>query len=193
MGWISYHAGFYKNGTVDRKRELDEIYTQSESEEYPELNVLKSRMIGSTYYAAIEAKENGITVKVFAAIVLTSVNMKDYFNFSYKDMDESSGPYCYDCPKGILDLLTDTDSEYAVQWRKRCRETIQKKKDKLTKGTLPVGSIIKFKNYNGENVILEKRPPMYQFRRPWWYCSDNHTYFQLNHIPNEFEIIRKGY
>lgn len=104
MGWTSYHAKFYKNGTVDRKKEIDKLWTQQESEKYPELNVLKSRMVDSTYYAAIEEKENGVTKQVFAVVVLTSINMKDYFNFSYKDMCESAGPYCYDCPRviGIL-------------------------------------------------------------------------------------------
>lgn len=192
MGWTSYHAEFYKNGTVDRKKEIDKLWTQNEIEKYPELNVLKSRMIGSTYYAAIEEKENGIIKKVFAVVVLTSINMNDYFNFSYKEMTESAGPYCYDCPKGILDLLTETDNEYAINWRNKCRENLQKKKYKTTKGTLPVGSVIKFKKYNGEYVILEKMPPMYQFRRAWWYCSDSNTYYPSNHIPDEFEIIKKG-
>lgn len=118
--------------------------------------------------------------------------MKDYFNFSYKDMCESAGPYRYNCPKGILDLLTATDNEYAINWRNKCRENIQKKKEKLTKGTLPIGSIIRFKKYNGEIVVLEKMHAMYQFRRSWWYCADSNTYFPLGHIPDEFEIIRIG-
>lgn len=192
MGWTSYHAEFYKNRTVDRKKEIDKLYTQQESEKYPELNVLKSRMIGTTYYAAIEMKEKGVTKQVFAVVVLTSINMKDYFNFFYKDMDESAGPYCYDCPKGILDLLSDTDNEYAINWRNKCRENLQKKKEKLTKGTLPIGSVIRFKKYNGEIVVLEKMHSMYQFRRAWWYCSDSNTYYPSNHIPDEFEIIKKG-
>ncbi len=37
--------------------------------------------------------------------------IKDYFNFSYNDMDESAGPSYYDCPKGILDMLTPTEYE----------------------------------------------------------------------------------
>ena len=192
MGWTSYHAEFYKNGTVDRKKEIDDLWTQAESKKYVELNVLKSRMVGSTYYGAIEVKEKGNVIKVFAIVVLTSVNMNDYFNFSFKEMCETAGPYCYDCPKGILDLLTETDNEYAIQWRKKCRENIRKKKEKLTKGTLPVGSIIKFKKYNGEYVILQKMSPIHQFRRTWWYCSDSNTYYPSNHIPDEFEIIRKG-
>ncbi len=192
MGWTSYHAEFYKNGTVDRKKEIDELWTQAEGKKYAELNVLKSRMVGSTYYGAIEVKEKGNVIKVFAVVVLTSINMNDYFNFSFKDMSETVGPYCCDCPKGILDLLTETDNEYAINWRNKCRETLQRKKDKTTKGTLPVGSIIKFKKYNGDFVVLEKMPPMYQFKRSWWYCAESNTYYPLNHIPDEFEIIKKG-
>ena len=33
---------------------------------------------------------------------------------------------------------------------------------------------------------------MYQFRRAWWYCAESNTYYPLNHIPDEFEIIKKG-
>lgn len=192
MGWTSYHAEFYKNGTVDRKKEIDKLWTQAERKKYPELNVLKSRMIGSTYYAAIEEKEKGVVKNVFAVVVLTSVNMKDYFNFSYKEMSESAGPYRYDCPKGILDLLTYTDDEYAIRWRNKCRENIQKKKDRLTKGTLPIGSIIRFKRYNGEIVVLEKMRSMSPLKTGWWYCAESNTYYPLNHIPNEFEIIKIG-
>ena len=38
MGWTSYHAGFYKNGVVDRKKEIDKMFTQDESEKYPEID-----------------------------------------------------------------------------------------------------------------------------------------------------------
>ena len=33
------------------------------------------------------------------------------------------GPCESECPASILDTLTDTDSEYAVNWRARCRAT----------------------------------------------------------------------
>lgn len=124
MGWTSYCAEFYKNGTVDRKKEMDKRWTQKENEKYPELNVLKSSMVGSVYYAAVEVKRNSIVEQVLPVIALTSVNMKNYYNFSYKDI----GLYYYDCPKGILDLLTETDDEHELQWREECRKHLEKKK-----------------------------------------------------------------
>ena len=140
MGWTWYHAEFYKNRTVDRKKEMDRRWTQEENEKYPELNVLKSSMVGSVYYAAVEVKRNGTVEEVLPMIALTSTNIKDYFNFGYKDV----GLYYYDCPKGILNLLSETDDEHQLQWREECRKLTEKKRKKLTKGTLPVGSIIKF-------------------------------------------------
>ena len=188
MGWTSYHADFYKNGTVDRKKEMDKLWIQKEDGKYPEMNVLKSSMVGRVYYAAIEVKRNGVIVRVFPIIVLTSVNMKDYFNFAYKDI----GLDYYDCPKGILNLLTETDDEHELQWREECKRRLEKKTMKLTKGTLPVGSVIKFKRGENEEIVLERMKPAYQFKRPWWYCAEHNTYFPTTHIPDEFEIIEKG-
>ena len=70
-------------------------------------------------------------------------NMKDYYNFAYKDMDESYGPCQCDCPKGILDLLSPTENEYALQWRKACYENIVKKRNPNGFNKLPVGTVIK--------------------------------------------------
>lgn len=96
--------------------------------------VLKSAMVGSTYYAAVKKTIFKTGTKpekesVFGVVMLTAVDNKDYFNFSYKDMDESAGPGYYDCPKGILDMLTPTEYEWAKEWRERCYENIKKKKE----------------------------------------------------------------
>jgi hypothetical protein len=63
-------------------------------------------------YLAIKNKETG---DVFAQITLTS--RKNGF-ISQKDIDESAGPYAYDCPKSVFKLLTPTKSEFAQNWRK---------------------------------------------------------------------------
>ena len=131
MGWTSIHATHYKNGKVDRKAECDAYFMEGLNRGYYE--VLKSSMVGRVYYAAVkplkkydkDTNGNEIIVdipineqQVFGVVFLTSIDNKDYHNFSYKDMDESMGPCYYDCPKGILDLLSPTDSEWANNWRK---------------------------------------------------------------------------
>lgn len=202
MGWTSYAAEYYKlNGDVDRKAELDNRFSQKEHDgtdsngkphHYPQFKVLKSTMVGTVYYAAIErsARDKPEERVVFGMIALTSVNSKDSYNFAYKDMEENMHPNNYDCPKGILELLTPTDSEFANEWRENCRKRLVEKRNKKGINTLPIGSVIKFKKHNGEEVQLFKHEPAYQFKRPFWF--DGSRYWQAKHIPPTFEIVKVG-
>ena len=201
MGWTEYHATHYKNGKVDRKAELDAMYNWED--ENRKVEVLKSSMVGSTYYAAVKScnKANGYE-RVGAAVCLTSTNQKDYYNFAYKDMDETCGPYKYDCPKGILDLLSPTDNEYALEWRKQCYDSIAKKKNPNSLGKLPVGTIIKVvmpfntKYFReGQEVRLQKRTKWGSNRTEWITmngvrCSFTASLMKL--LQENFEIINKG-
>lgn len=186
MGWTSYHAFPYK-GKINRKYECDKLWTQTEHDGYPELKVLKSTMKGSTYYAAVQNVTKGIT---FGVVVLTNVNSKDYYNFSYKEMDETCGPGQSECPDSILKLLSPTDSEWANAWRKRCEDYNAKRKAKLTPATLAIGTKIRFKLWNGEERTLQKMAPNYQFKRTWWWVVGDNKYFSAKRIPKEFEIIQ---
>lgn len=188
MGWTSYHATEYKKGNVDKKAECEKIFTQEENGKYAKLKVLKSVMVGNTFYAAVEASRNNVVEDIFAVVVLTSVNNRDYYNFSYKEMSEECGPCQYDCPKSILDLLTETKSEWAMEWRKKCRERIEKKKNGKNASALPIGAIIKFTLCDKE-FTLEKKAPNYQFKRSWWYNASNNTYMPAARIPDNFEIV----
>lgn len=81
-------------------------------------------------YAAIETvqKESGER-EVWAAVYLIRYvrNSFDGMDFGYKDMSEHMGPVQADCPPRILDLLTATDDEYALEWRRSCREALEKR------------------------------------------------------------------
>lgn len=189
MGWTGCHATHYdKRGNIDRRAECDEII--SGETERTMWEVLKSSMVGAVYYAAIRRtdKETGENY-VFGCVCLTSVDNKNYCNFSYKDMDENMGPAESRCPLGILYLLSPTENEYALAWRQRCRDNA---KNKNSLSRLPVGAVIEFERWNGETVRLEKRAPAYQFKAPWWkVCGENH-YFQKNHIPQNFCVVEEA-
>lgn len=201
MGWLEYRAKHYKNGKVDRKAEMDSEFNWED--ESRKVEVLKSSMVGSTYYAAVKSlnKTNGYEC-VTATVCLTSTNAKDYFNFAYKDMDESMGPYKYDCPKGILDLLTPTESEYANEWRKKCYEQLAKKKNPNSFGKLPVGTIIKVimpfdTNYFnvGQEVTLKKCNKWGSNRTEWItqmrpYCRFPARMMKI--LEENYEIIKRG-
>ena len=128
MGWDYTHATHYtRTGAIDKKAEIDELYTwQNDTKKY---EVVRSCMVGATYYAAVKATVLSTgEVETFAAVALTHTNSRDYFNFGVKTMEESMGPCEDHCPASILSLLSPTDSEYANSWRERCRKNIEAKK-----------------------------------------------------------------
>ena len=216
MGWTSYCAETkYKNGrrVIDRKAECDKIFNDDmiswgdERKVIGKFEVLKSSMVGSTYYAAVKRTKFATETEpelsqVFAAICLTSTNMKDYYNFAYKDMDKTCGPYQCDCPKGILDLLTPTENEYANEWRRICYENIAKKKEKNSFGKLPVGTIIKVimpcdtRYFNtGQEVRLQKCTKWNSNRTEWItqtspICRFTHSLMKL--LTDSYEVVKKG-
>lgn len=68
------------------------------------------------------------TREVFGIVCLLRFST-GYYNITYKDMPESTGPFYYDCPKSILSLLTPLpkgDTSYAAKWREKCWERINK-------------------------------------------------------------------
>jgi hypothetical protein len=175
-------------------------------------DVLKSSMVGSTYYAAVKPlkkyngnDDNGEHIyidipedeqRVFAVVFLTSTNMKDYFNFAYKDMDESCGPYQCDCPRSILDLLTPTENEYAKEWRKQCYENLKKRNNPNSLSRLPVGSKIKYTlpydtthRKAGTELILTKVQRAWSNRSYW---TDYYYRYSSKMIGDNYEIIQRG-
>ena len=190
MGWLEYHADHYKNGKVDRKAEMDAIYNWEDKNR--KIEVLKSSVVGGTYYAAVKSfnKTNGFEC-VTAVVCLTSVSTKGFYNFAYKDMDETMGPYKYDCPKGILDLLTPTENEYANEWRKTCYAQLAKKQDKNSLSKLPIGSEIEFV-LNGKTHKAFKHSPAYQFKRPFWMLMTANGYISAKRIPDDYVVIKRG-
>lgn len=167
MGWTEYHAQYYKNGRIDRKKEMDSGFSDG-------YEVVKSTMVGSTYYGAIRYKG-----EVFACVALTGTRDREWW-FAYKDMDETEGPYCYDCPKSILDLLTPTDNKWAKEWRRKCRERIAEKKEFEH---LPIGTMIvtPWGNSDGE-LILTK---YYEKGRTAWQNSQGYL--------SKSKILEHGY
>lgn len=199
MGWTYYTAKFWKKGKIDRKAECDEHLTWSN--ENGVRRVLKSAMVGSTYYGAIEhIKPNGDR-RVWCAIFLTSV---DGWDFGYKDMDETCGPYQYDCPKSILDLLTPTDNEFALKWRKACYDNLEKKKAKRKNpnslANLPIGSQIRLTmpwdttRFNKDEVVVLTKMRRRANTTYWVTCG---CYFTRNLMASlekncQYEVLRVG-
>lgn len=204
MGWTSYHANYYKsNGAIDRKAECDAYFMEGANRRH--YRVLKSAMVGSVYYAAVQdllrytgKDEDGSPIYVeipdieretWAAVFLTKTDARDYYNFYYKDMSEDMGPAEASCPASILRLLSPTDSEWANEWREKCRKHIERKKSPNALSNLPIGTVIRFVTYNGETVELLKHPAAYQFKRPFWYCQETGRYMPATRIPDNYKVV----
>ena len=168
MGWSCVKDfSFEWNGFAkakDRKDFLDNEWNNTKVlDSKSHFEVAKSSMVGSTYYAAIKrVNPEGRVEKVFALITMTS---KCGNELSFKEMDETQGPYLFDCPKSILKLLTPTDNEYALKWRKGC-ERRQRTKQLLNEAAR-----------NDYEISVGDRDLLYSNTYKKWLRKDNPRYY----------------
>lgn len=140
--------------------------------------IVASGMDGSTFYAAVRQKDSG---EVWALVVLTQ-RSSGYYNFSYKEMSESMGPNEVGAPAKVLDALTPTEDQYALEWRQECREQLAKR---AAAKKVKAGTVIEFEQpvkfsdgfeysrfvFEGGNVFQAKGGPRVRFtgwrKRKW--------------------------
>jgi hypothetical protein len=123
MGWLYMQS---LDGHAGPRAYLDAQFTYET--EHVRSTVLRSALVRMrTYYAAVEHIRADSAREVFAIVCLVRYNPRDRdgYIFGYKDMDEGVGPCEAECPIAILDLLTETDKEYALAWRARCRHAAE--------------------------------------------------------------------
>ena len=83
-------------------------------------------------------------------------------------LDESMGPCEDNCPAHILDLLTPTDKEYALDWRRRCRANLERRARKIEDGDrIKLAAPLTFTDgHVGDEFIVVKRGRLLSFRDP---------------------------
>lgn len=122
-----------------------------------------------TFYAAVERidKTSGAR-EVWAAVFLLGYWRSGNENFGWKDMDETMGPVEAQCPERILDLLTPTDNENALDWRARCRayHAARKSRPKIAVGCTVV--------YGGKPYKVRNR-----LTRAWQIQGEDSTIYRL--------------
>ena len=112
MGWTET----YINGTIK------EYFMR----QYNNTPLAVSVVDRNKVYAAIPYNDS-----IYAAVWIFRYQPNSHYNFCYKDMDESCGPYQTNCPIHILNLLTPIDSEYAMEWRANCHNTLFYRRKKM--------------------------------------------------------------
>ena len=117
MGWTWQHKPY---GMKVKDFLIEEFTYENETRKSVVLDIAIVKL--RTAYLAVETtiKETGDR-KVWAGVVLLGYAPNDHFDLGYKDMDETMGPCETECPERILDLLTPTDSQWANEWREKCR------------------------------------------------------------------------
>jgi hypothetical protein len=140
MGWTGTHRPHGMS-----LRQYFQEYSLGDNYEILDFATVKRK----TCYMLVKRKEHqkpdGTVVpeKIFAAVYLVTFSPKSYYNLSYKDLDETCGPSESECPERILKRLPPTEYEYAIAWRKRCWDNINRRKNAIK---LMPGDIIKFGN-----------------------------------------------
>ena len=165
MGW-DYHSELapYDRRAICRRR-IGNGY-----------EVVKDAVVGTTYYAAVKSPHDG---KVGAVIILTKIDRNSYCNFGMKWLGEEDGPFKCECPKSVLDALSPTDNEYALEWREKCRAN---KKDTTLKDA-PVGTKLKVTLKNGEErTVMKMAPTGGQFKTWWLLVAGAGSYIPKNRV-----------
>lgn len=88
-------------------------------------HVVDAAVKSGTLYAAVRHEKDPSIVRGVVCITDWSVGPG---KFAYKIIDECEGPYYFDCPKRVIDLLTPLSTEFdgelgaenALRWRSRC-------------------------------------------------------------------------
>jgi hypothetical protein len=107
MGWLFYHSE--KNAESN-----DEHFAKKFDNRY---QMVAHGTVGAVFYAALRDLH---TDEVSAFIALTAWR-REHHNFGYKDMTETMGPGACAAPKKVLDALTETTNEHALECRANCR------------------------------------------------------------------------
>lgn len=208
MGWTSYEAPVkIRKGKryIDRKEECDKLYNyfvidDKTKEKIGKVEVVNSAVVSSTYYAAVRYTKFATAIekessKIFAVVVLTKTDIKNEYNFYYKEMDENCGPCKYDCPVAILNILSPTENKNAIEWREKCNEVRKLKSLPTNLSNLPVGTKVMFKApfefklyKKGESVTVWKTRKPHSNTTYW---TDGHYAYDARVIGDEYEIVEE--
>lgn len=87
--------------------------------------VIDAALKGNVVYAAVR-EHNGD--QVFGLVLYTERHAGVLYT---KAVTEEMGPGDFDCPARILALLSPTDSDYAQEWRARCRARLARPRPRV--------------------------------------------------------------
>lgn len=131
MGWTYVYA---PELTCQRRSQVELYVTNlvSWSRDGVGQRVLASAMDGATWYGAVQDFTQAGAGEVFGLVVHTRRvgRAADGYNFGYKTESEDVGPTIARAPMRIIALLSPTGHANALEWRQRCLEALQRRRDR---------------------------------------------------------------
>lgn len=145
MGWTSTYRA---PGQTDRDYFANWLGAGDE--------IVECATVKGAFYAAVRRGE-----EVWCLVVLVHRNRSQDYNFTTKEMTDTMGPAVTDCPAKVLDALTPTDNQYALEWRADCRKRLaQQEKARQVRPGQVVKFAAPFSFTNGDTLdtfVFEKR------------------------------------
>lgn len=144
MGWTSFNIHKTQKSADVIIRELSQ---DSHGGARSSWEVIAHSMRGRVFYGIMRrthyaADRTPAGFDVYGIVVLTERKREfpasDYVEFYYKEMDESLGPFYYDMPARMLDLLDElapNPTGQAKGWRDACREKQRAERDRRRQKT----------------------------------------------------------
>lgn len=131
MGTTYYSKGFSSSFKNAKDFFVNHLAKTLFTDKNGKNTLLKHSVVGNIAYTLSEHPVAGEEDKTFKIISVIKI-VKYEGEFGYKDMDESMGPFYYDCPQSILKEST-IQTETAIKWRNDCLEYAKNKKKNLEK------------------------------------------------------------
>lgn len=134
FNFASYAPTYVHKPKKEKTRDfLIKKFTSFSKEGYTK--VIACQIVNGTAYLAVEEVkiQNGSYQRRVYPLICSLYYQKGYYNFAYEPMTEEEGPYLYEAPAKILQLLTPPSSQQGQRWREKCWENIKKKQRETPK------------------------------------------------------------
>lgn len=122
MGWL------YKWACPTRKHIVDDLVGQYSTNGWEILEKGSTAYGRRLWMCMRHPQSNG--GKSF--VVLFLLGSSDGY-WGYKDIDETMGPYQWDCPAKVLDAADPPANEWATKWRAIVRQTHAERRERAAK------------------------------------------------------------
>lgn len=128
MGWTGLHKPKGQKVTEFFKNEFEQTFIPNEKTGF---KVLEDTANFQAYFAILERKDcaTGEEQKFVLIVLYQASKGNDYYNFHYKEIEESCGPYVI-APKSFMKkvekYVPEAPSKYAKEWRQRCYDYYKK-------------------------------------------------------------------